>query len=176
MTLKETTRRLTDELLDFHLPRWAELPDIELYMDQVIALMGKYLGSRCSGSEKMLTPSMVNNYVKMGIMPPPVKKKYSRAHLAHLIIICVLKQVMPIPLVRELISASLTELDEQQLLDTFCDYYDVAATEAVRSVAERADIIESGGKTGRDLLAASCAIRSQLELLIAESLASEAEA
>ena len=76
------------------LPKWEELPDIDLYMDQVIALMNRYLDNRTK--DKMITPSMVNNYVKMKVMPAPVKKKYTREHLMYLIIICVLKQVMPL--------------------------------------------------------------------------------
>ena len=54
------------------LPKWEELPDIDLYMDQVIALMNRYLDNRTK--DKMITPSMVNNYVKMKVMPAPVKK------------------------------------------------------------------------------------------------------
>ena len=67
------------------LPKWEELPDIELYMDQVIALTNRYLGNRTK--EKMLTSSMVNNYVKMKVMRAPVKKKYTRVHLIYLIVI-----------------------------------------------------------------------------------------
>lgn len=152
------------------LPRWAELPDLGLYMDQVIVLMGQYLGGIVSGEEKLLTPSMVNNYVKMELMPPPVKKKYGREHLADLVMICVMKQAIPIPVVRELIRTSLEELSPQQLYDTFCDYYDIAAAEALESLERRTDMIESRGRAGLNLLAASCAIRSQLELRLAEDL------
>ena len=56
------------------LPRWDELPDIELYMDQVINLVSKYLSPILSQQEQpMLTKSMVNNYVKLGLIPAPVK-------------------------------------------------------------------------------------------------------
>ena len=80
------------------LPRWDELPDIELYMDQVINLVSKYLSPILSQQEQpMLTKSMVNNYVKLGLIPAPVKKKYSRVHLAFLIAITLLKQVLTIP-------------------------------------------------------------------------------
>ena len=57
------------------LPAWEELPDIELYMDQVVALTNRYLGNVTK--EKQLTASMVNNYVKMTALPEPVKKKYA---------------------------------------------------------------------------------------------------
>lgn len=48
------------------LPRWEDLPEIDLYMDQVIALMRKYLSIFDTDGEKLLTPAMINNYVKMG--------------------------------------------------------------------------------------------------------------
>lgn len=80
------------------LPRWDDLPDIELYMDQVINLVGRYLTPiLTTQSQVLLTKSMVNNYVKLGLIPAPVKKKYTRVHLAFLIAITMLKQVLTIP-------------------------------------------------------------------------------
>ena len=99
----ELLERTIEAVRGGRLPRWAELPDLGLYMDQVIVLMGQYLGGIVSGEDKLLTASMVNNYVKMGLLPPPAKKKYGREHLAYLIMICVLKRVISISIVRELI-------------------------------------------------------------------------
>ena len=64
-----------ERLAGQRLPRWEELPDLELYMDQVLSLMDRYLGDCPGFDRKGLTASMVNNYVKLGVMPPPVKKK-----------------------------------------------------------------------------------------------------
>ncbi len=89
------------------LPRWEELPDLELYMDQVLSLMERYLGD--SPGRRGLTASMVNNYVKLGVVPAPVKKRYSRAHLATLLMVCLLKPVLPIASVQALLSAALAE-------------------------------------------------------------------
>ena len=90
-------------MLSYRIPRWNELPEIELYMDQVIALMEKYLGVFYDEENKTITPSIINNYVKLGLVPPPVKKRYSKIHLAYLLIICILKQVMPINVVMKII-------------------------------------------------------------------------
>lgn len=86
------------------LPRWEELPDFELYLDQVLSLLDKYLSPfvPCEDSH-IVTASMINNYVKLQILPPPVKKKYKRSHLAQLIAIGVLKQTLPLPVVRQLL-------------------------------------------------------------------------
>ncbi len=74
------------------LPRWELLPDIGLYMDQVITLMERTLDGVLPKGE--MTKSMVNNYVKFGLLKRPVGKKYDREHLAALLEIAVLKQAL----------------------------------------------------------------------------------
>ena len=115
MDVMERTRAACDQLRAVHLPRWNELPDIELYMDQVLVLMAKYMQGIAAEEDKLLTASMVNNYVKMGLVPAPVKKRYSRSHLARLVIICVMKQVVPMAMIRNFIERGLEEYSEQQL-------------------------------------------------------------
>lgn len=106
------------------LPRWEDLPDIELYMDQVITLMSKYFGKFSSKDEALLTPSMINNYVKNSIIPAPVKKKYSRTHLFRLIIICVMKQILPINDIGALIETLLKTRSEAEVLNLFTEQYE----------------------------------------------------
>lgn len=89
-------------LRKFRLPTWEEFPDIELYMDQMTLLINRYLAIGDSGEEKAVTASMINNYVKMRIMPPPVKKKYSREHLAYLVVICSLKDALGISAIQKM--------------------------------------------------------------------------
>ena len=84
-------------IMKIHIPRWNELPEIDLYLDQVVNYLEKYLDQyNVIREEKIITKTMINNYVKLGIMPAPEKKKYSREHIAYLIVICVLKQVYSI--------------------------------------------------------------------------------
>lgn len=91
-----------DEIAKVHLPRWDELPELDLYMDQVVTLVERYLNPLMNQSnEKMLTKSMVNNYVKLQLIPAPVRKQYSRRHLAFLIAITVLKQIVTIKEVKQ---------------------------------------------------------------------------
>ena len=98
----------SQKMKKYQLPQWTDLPEIDLYMDQVIALMEKYLSDLIlEDDNKLITPSMINNYVKLNIIPAPLKKKYSREHIAYLLIICSLKQVMPIPKIKELIDLKL---------------------------------------------------------------------
>ena len=76
------------DILNMALPQWELLPDIGLYMDQVITLMDRTFSPALPKGE--MTKSMVNNYVKVGMIPRPVGKKYDREHLAMLLMICVL--------------------------------------------------------------------------------------
>lgn len=103
------------------IPKWNELPELDLYMDQVIVLMEKHLNA--SKKDKLITPSMINNYVKLGIVPPPIKKKYSKTHIAYLIIICSLKQVMPIPDIKILIDEKLKNSSIEELLNEYSKLY-----------------------------------------------------
>ena len=74
------------------LPQWEPLPDIGLDMDQVLTLMERTFAPFLPGAE--ITKSMVNNYVKVGLIKRPVGKRYDREHLALLIMIGVLKQAL----------------------------------------------------------------------------------
>lgn len=73
-----------------HIPRWEELPNFPLYIDQVVSYIEDNLGILFY-DEKIITNSMINNYVKHGIVNPPVKKKYNRIHIAYFIVVCILK-------------------------------------------------------------------------------------
>ncbi len=97
--MKEIQNKAPEELAGLSLPQWEELPDLELYMDQVLSLVGRYLPA---GEDRGLTASMVNNYVKQKVLPPPVNKRYGRGHIAALLMICSLKSVMPISAVQQL--------------------------------------------------------------------------
>lgn len=92
-------------LSSFSLPAWDELPEFDLYMDQVIVMLNRYLSYFIyeGNDEKLITASMVNNYVKMKLIPPPVKKKYGRPHLACLMMVCTLKQTLSMAFVKKLL-------------------------------------------------------------------------
>ncbi|MDO4332626.1 MAG: DUF1836 domain-containing protein [Eubacteriales bacterium] len=75
-----------------------DIPDIELYMDQVTTFMGSRLKSstRYPDEDKILTKTMINNYAKNDLLPPPIKKKYSKEHVLVLIFIYYFKGFMSI--------------------------------------------------------------------------------
>lgn len=75
-----------------------EIPNIDLYMDQVTTLMDKKLRAvtRYPKEDKILTKTMINNYAKNDLLPPPIKKKYSKEHVLVLIFIYYFKSILSI--------------------------------------------------------------------------------
>ena len=74
-----------------------DIPNIDLYMDQVTTFMEKELASsKRHEDDKILTKTMINNYAKNNLLPPPVKKKYSKEHLLIMIFIYYFKNFLSI--------------------------------------------------------------------------------
>lgn len=137
---KEIITASANKLSQFRLPRWNELPDLDIYMDQLISLISRYFKDYPGYEEKSLTSSMVNNYVKQGTMPSPVSKKYNRVHLASLIVINILKTSIPIARVGELISESLrSDKSPAEQYDLFCDSFEYACNEAAQAAVKSDD-------------------------------------
>ena len=134
-------KELENILSGYKLPSWEELPYIELYMDQVISIINTYLEIyyRTLGSETLLTPSMINNYVKLGIIPHPLKKRYSKVHLAYLIMICTLKQTLDMATIQKIIPSDLGEENICGVYNSFVKNQHKAflyVTESIKAVAD----------------------------------------
>ena len=139
-------RRWEKFLKKYKLPSWEELPGLELYMDQVIVLLSQYLGflPRDEHSDKVITASIINNYVRMRIIPPPVKKKYSKIHMAYLIMICILKQSLNISYVQSIIPIGLDESQVKAIYDGFAEKLGDISAAFVDSIrVSAADILDS---------------------------------
>lgn len=154
------------------LPRWNELPEIGLYMDQVISLMAKYTKAFSRSGEAALTSSMINNYVKLEILPPPVKKKYSRVHISHLLIICAMKSVLPIRVIAAIIEHLLKTRTEEELFNFFCDQYEQTLSELAEMLAGSLDNDENLG-TALTMTAIKAAAVSSGSKLISENALTE---
>ncbi|MGR3741177.1 DUF1836 domain-containing protein [Companilactobacillus sp. DQM5] len=93
------------------LPKWSELPDLELYMDQVTLEIEKNVSFIL---EKPITKSMINSYVKMQVIDKPEKKKYSKKHLASIIVVSIMKQVFSLDVIKKGINR-VFELDNPEI-------------------------------------------------------------
>ncbi|MBP5383789.1 MAG: DUF1836 domain-containing protein [Lachnospiraceae bacterium] len=104
-------RRWKNYLLKFELPTWDNIPDIGLYMEQVIVLLKQYLDYLPPDLKEaqFITPATINNYVRMKVIPEPVKKRYYRIHIAYLIMVLTMKEGIEISLIRKLIPSDLEE-------------------------------------------------------------------
>ena len=120
-----------DDIMNYHCPRWNELPEIELYIDQVICILENNLSIFNKHSDSpLITPSMINNYVKQHILKPPVKKKYNRSHLSYLFVICVFKRLMSLSQIRGSITMTRRLFSVEDGYNLFCDQLENALKNA----------------------------------------------
>jgi len=114
----EECKRLLDKGM---LPAWEDLPELDLYMDQVIEIVNKYLSNVeiFYGEGNEITRPMINNYVKLKMMPAPVSKKYGRIHLAYILIICTLKQTLNISTIQKILPLELSEEEVKYTYNSF---------------------------------------------------------
>lgn len=109
-------------ILKFKLPRYDEIPDIDLYIEQVINYIdGIFAPLEIDEKGRTLTPYMVNNYVKQGIVPQTVKKKYSKQHIAYLIIVYIAKQIFSIDEIGKMIEIQTKTFDIETAYNYMCD-------------------------------------------------------
>lgn len=106
----------------FSYPKWEDIPNIDLYLDQVLLYVNQVCAPISPDKEKGLTASMVNNYVKHGYLTKPDKKKYQRKHIARLIAITTLKSVFSIQEIAQTLNTLQTQASSDQLYDAFVDY------------------------------------------------------
>lgn len=119
--LRIKLNEINNEIKTYHIPTWEELPAFELYMDQVISLLNQYLViiKDDDNENEAITKNMINNYVKMKIIPAPIKKKYSRTHIAYLILVCMLKQVFSISMIKSILRSDASEEEISVIYNNF---------------------------------------------------------
>ena len=94
-TLKSRLSEILHTLAEIDYVHPEDVPNIDLYMDQVLTFLDQELGTvREATEDKAMTKTMINNYTKNQLLPPPQKKKYSRDHLLNLVFIYYLKNFM----------------------------------------------------------------------------------
>ncbi|MDD2969076.1 MAG: DUF1836 domain-containing protein [Lachnospiraceae bacterium] len=103
-----------------------DIPNIDLYMDQVTTLMDKKLKntSRYPGEDKILTKTMINNYAKNNLLPPPVRKKYSKEHVLVLIFIYYYKGLLSIHDIQSILNPLTEEFFDKNEAFSLTDIYD----------------------------------------------------
>lgn len=112
---KET---LAGSLRDFHMPRYDQLPDMGLYLEQTVQIINEYLSPL---SECAITGSMVGNYVKKGLVENAHRKRYSRDQIAYLIFIALAKNVLSLDDLNRFIALQKRSYTARRAYDYFCE-------------------------------------------------------
>ncbi len=106
-----------DIVRSLHLPRYEQLPDTGLFLEQASAYIDQCLGALPG---LRLTGSMISNYVKKGLLPNPVRKQYKREQIAQLIFITVAKTVLTMEEIQLVFQVQQRDYPMQQAYDYFC--------------------------------------------------------
>lgn len=128
---------------NFHIPRWNELPIVDLYLDQVVNLINSCLSPYINFNNELLTKTMINNYVKNNLIEAPIKKQYSKVQLAKLFVICVLKQVYSMQDIKNLINIALIDSTIENAYNKFCNLFE----EALLCTYTRKDFIDKNSSS-----------------------------
>lgn len=128
-----------------------DIPGIDLYMDQVTTFMDNYLrSSKRHPEDKILTKTMINNYAKNHLLPPPEKKKYSRAHILMLVFIYYFKNILSIGDIQTLLaplSEKYFKTDED--FDLKSIYNEIIALEMEQIDPLKKDIVHKSALAGK---------------------------
>ncbi len=130
-------------LANYHCPRFDELPKFYVYMDQLILIVNEYLAPfEVDGEENGITVTMVNNYVKRKIIPPPENKRYSKTHIIYLFVLGLLKNVFSISVIGFLIEVSSKEYP----IDRAYNFFAEELENALRATFETRDFSDANSE------------------------------
>lgn len=118
---QETKQNISVSVRDFRLPRYSEIPNVGLYLEQASKYVSEYLSSL---GDYALTPSMISNYVKKGLIESPQKKQYSREQLAYLMFIALAKNILSLDGLADFISLQRRTYPLETAYDYFCQEFE----------------------------------------------------
>lgn len=118
---QETKDKMAEAVQDYHLPRYDEIPNVGLYLEQVVKYISDYLVPL---GDVMITGSMISNYVKRNLVDNPMKKQYFRDQIAGLIFIAVAKNVLSLDNIRALLDMQRRTYEVKIAYDYFCTEFE----------------------------------------------------
>ena len=114
---QEIKDQLSSSIASLCLPRFHEIPNVGLYLEQTVKYINECLAPL---TDEAITSSMVSNYVKRDLVANPHKKRYSREQVAYLIFIAVVKTVLSMDEIRLIITLQKRTYSAQRAYDYFC--------------------------------------------------------
>lgn len=166
-------------LNQYRLPVWEQIPNVGLYMEQVLILLKEYLDYLPPElkEEQFITAATINNYVQKKFMPEPIKKRYYRLHIAYMIMICTLKHSLSIATLNNLIPVGISEEEVKRIYSAYVDRHKAAAEYFAAEVREICGPLVFNQPCDKDIAVTSTtdlitvsAIVSALSRLLAEKL------
>ena len=119
--MKKLEKKLKNEIVnsiqDFYLPKFNEIPNVGLFLEQVTKYVTQYLTPL---TKTPITPSMISNYVKKKLIPSPIKKQYYREHIIYIIFIAIAKTVLPLEHLQTFIKIQKKTYDIEVAYKYFC--------------------------------------------------------
>ena len=134
--LKQLKQRLEEE----RPVTWEELPDLALYMDQVITYMPRQLINY--KEDDLLTSAMVNNYIKDGLVPRAEGKRYGPVHLGYLTAVCAMKKVLSVKDMRAMLDSVPDSKSHKSIYNYITRALDTALSEAAANLNENTPVEE----------------------------------
>ncbi len=141
---QEFVNSLLQRLAKLNYIKPGDVPNIDLYMDQVTTFMDEHLSDvKRYEDDKILTKTMINNYTKNALLPPPVKKKYSKEHIYVLTFIYYLKNILSISDIQKLLNP-LTDkfFNKEELPDLEYIYSEIYNMEKAQIASLSKDVVE----------------------------------
>ena len=186
-TFNEMVEKIAAQVRSSNIIEIEDIPNIDLYMDQVTTFMDKCLAQyKRYDDDKVLTKTMINNYTKAKIFPAPVKKKYSRTHLMLLIMIYHLKSILSIKDIGILFQSALSEqnkLKQERMIESIYSGFVSLQKQTITYLAGAAEgkpdesfygkeaILTYGDdETKRIMMTLALAIRANTEKQLAEKV------
>ena len=161
------------ELDNFSYKDYKDLPDIDLYMDQVVTYLEKQLMIfQTSSLDKQITSSMINNYVKGEVVSSPIAKKYNREHLALIQEVCTLKQVLTIAEVKQIIDERYHKKDtaNDEVFNNFKDLVNEKNKDAIFATKEKLENINDNDLNSLTDLAMNLALTANSYISISKRI------
>ena len=140
------------------LPHYQTLPTIGLYMDQVLGMVEQYTSSFV---DQPITKSMVNSYVKKGVIEKPTGKKYSQTQLAEIILIVLYKPIFSLPVISKVLSQARSANEVAQIFDIVVDHFNAQLRKVTEQSPQNEDLLAQSA----ELLASRLVIEHRINLL-----------
>ena len=186
-TFNEMVAKIAAQVRSSNIIEIEDIPNIDLYMDQVTTFMDKCLAQyKRYDEDKVLTKTMINNYTKAKIFPAPVKKKYSRTHLMLLIMIYHLKSILSIKDIGILFQSALSEqnkLKQERMIESIYSGFVSLQKQTITYLAGAAEgrpdesfygkeaiLTYDDDETKRIMMTLALAIRANTEKQLAEKV------